>query len=250
MADEPLSEETALVTGASAGIGRETARVLARDGATVALAARREDRLEALAGEIETEFDTETLVCPTDVTDEQAVDRTLDRTLDEFGGLDIVVNNAGIIRFGDVENLETEKYRQVMDVNCDGTFFVTRASIPHLRESAGTLIFVGSFAGEYPRPGQPVYAASKWWTRGFALSIAGDLGEDDVAVTVVNPTEVRTEIGIQDDRPAHERFDPAQSAEPEEVAEAIVFAARQEPPNVITELDFYRRDKFASFRRG
>ena len=244
-----LTERTALVTGASAGIGEATARLLAREGADVVLLARREERLQDLASEIESEHDVEALVRPTDVTDDEQVDEAVEETAETFGGLDVVVANAGVNRLGDVEDLSTEKYRQVMAVNCDGTFFVTRAVIPHLRESAGSLIYVGSFAGKYPRPGQAVYAGSKWWLQGFAGSLAGDLGLDDVAVTVVNPTEVITEIGIQDGQPAHERFDPENSAQPEDVAEAVVFAAKQEPPNVVAEVGYYRRDKFDEFRR-
>jgi len=249
MSAEPLAERAAFVTGASAGIGRATARVLAREGADVALVARREERLRELATEIGDEHGVETLVLPTDVSDDDQVDDSVETTVEAFGGLDIVVSNAGINRLGDVEELSTEKYREVMGVNCDGTFFLTRAVIPHLRESSGALVYVGSFAGKYPRPGQPLYAASKWWTQGFALSLAGDVGLDDVAVTVLNPTEVSTEIGIQDGRPAHERFEDRPAAEPEDVAEAIAFAAGQEPPNAVAELGFYRRDKFDEFRR-
>ena len=249
MSEDSLAGKTAFVTGASAGIGRATARVLARDGANVALVARREERLRDLAADVEAEDGVEALVLPTDVSDDRQVDRAVAEAVDAFGQLDVVVSNAGVNRLGDVEELSTEKYRQVMGVNCDGTFFVARAAIPHLRASKGVLVFVGSFAGRYPRPGQPVYAASKWWTRGFALSLAGDLGRDDVAVTVVEPTEVSTEIGIQDGRPARERFDEDRAAAPADVAEAIAFAARQEPPNAVAELGFYRRDKFDAFRR-
>lgn len=245
--DTPLAGTAALVTGASAGIGRETARVLARDGADVALAARREERLEALADEIDFEYGRETLVCPTDVTDAAAVEGSVEDTVDAFGSLDVVVSNAGTNRFADVEDMTTEQFRAITAVNVDGNFFVARASIPHLRESRGNLVFVGSFAGEYPIPAQPVYAASKWWTQGFALSLAGQIGDEDVAVTVVNPSEVRTEIGIAEGRPAHERYADMDAPEAIDIAEAIAFAARQEAPNAVASLGFYRRDKFADY---
>lgn len=249
MATRPLVDKNALVTGASAGIGRETAKALAAAGADLTLAARRKDRLKSVADSIHADTDATALVVQTDVTEPAAVANAVTETVDTFGRLDIVVSNAGITRFGRVEELGHEKYRELMAVNCDGSFYVAQETIPYLRDSEGILIFVGSFAGKHPRPGQPVYAATKWWTRGFALSLAGTLGEDNVAVTVVNPTEVRTEIGIQDNRPAHERFDPDRSAEPEDVAAAIVFTAQQKSPNAITELDFFRRDKFKSFQR-
>ena len=135
-----------------------------------------------------------------------------------------------------------------MGVNLDGVFFMTRAILPYLRETAGNAIFLGSFAGQYPRPGAPVYAASKWWVRGFALSLAGAVGSDGIGVSIINPTEVRTEFGKEyRDEISQERFDPDEVTNPEAIAEAIAFAAEQEPPNVVNELDLYRRDKFAPF---
>ena len=245
----PLDGKAVLVTGASSGIGRAAARLLARDGADVALAARREERLTEIANGIETEYGRRTLVAPTDVTDETQVAAAVDAATEAFGTLDVVVANAGINRAGTVEEMSTDRYRSLMAVNVDGAFFTARAAIPALREAKGLLLFVASFAGQYPRPAQPIYAASKWWVRGFALSLAGSLGRDDVGVTIINPTEVDTEIGIQDGRPAHERFTDIDSATPEAVAEAIAFAARQKSPNVVAELDFYRRNKFSNWTR-
>jgi NADP-dependent 3-hydroxy acid dehydrogenase YdfG len=106
---------------------------------------------------------------------------------------------------------------------------------------------MGSFSGQYPRPYNPVYAATKWWTRGFALSLQGAVGDDGIGVTVINPTEVRTEFGSETDDPLNERFEPGEVTEPDEIASAVVFAASQEPPNTVAELDLYRRDKFTHF---
>ncbi len=235
-----------MVTGASSGIGRESARVLARDGADVALAARREERLREVSDELESEFGVSTAVVPTDVTEPDSVENLVAETVDAFGGLDIVVANAGI-GTGDeppVEEMPLDQYRGMMSVNTDGMFFTARSALPHLKESDGVLVLLGSFAGNFPRPGSPVYAATKWWTRGFAQSLAGQAGADDVAVTVVNPSEVRTEFGDEYGEASEEAFDPEDVSEPEDVAEAIGMAARQEPPNSLTEIDLYRRDKF------
>lgn len=245
--ETPLAGSTALVTGASSGIGRAAAIALARDGADVALAARREERLAEVAETIESDAGVEALVCRMDVTDEEAVERAVADAVDAFGGLDVVVSNAGTNRFADVEDMTTEQYRAITAVNVDGHFFVSRAVIPHLREARGNLIFVGSFAGKYPVAQQPVYAASKWWTEGFALSLAGQVGDDDIAVTIVNPSEVRTEIGIAEGRPAHERYADMDAPESEDIAGAIAYAARQEPPNAVAELNYYRRDKFSEY---
>jgi NADP-dependent 3-hydroxy acid dehydrogenase YdfG len=250
--ESSLHGKTALITGASAGIGRETAHALAEHGSDIILAARRTDRLQTLAETIEANCDVETLVVGTDVSDEKAVDDLIEASIETFGTLDIVVNNAGTgtEREVGVEKLETEQYRTVMNVNTDGMFFTARAALPHLRKSSGILIFVGSFAGQYPRPASPVYAATKWWTRGFALSLAGEVGDEDVGVTIINPSEVRTEFGKEfraEEQLAKNRYKSDEVTDPEVVAKAILFAAQQSSPNVVTELDLYRRDKFVGF---
>ena len=237
------NDSVALVTGASSGIGEATARALARDGADVALAARRRERLESVAEGIEAEFDVDTLVVPADVRDEAAVEAMLETAVETFGRLDVQVNNAGVGVGGDVEATTTDQYRLMMETNVDGVFFATRAAIPHLRETGGNLVFVGSFAGQYPRPGNPIYAATKWWVRGFAHSLEGQIGPDGVGVTVINPTEVRTEFASEESEAFAERFEPGEVTEPEEIADAVAFAAAQDR-STVHEIDLYRRDKF------
>jgi NADP-dependent 3-hydroxy acid dehydrogenase YdfG len=242
---ETIEDDVAIVTGASSGIGRETALALAREGVDVALAARRAERLKELADRIEAETDAEALVVPTDVREEAAVEALIETSVETFGRLDILVNNAGLVVGAEIENLPTEKYRAMMETNADGMFFATRAALPHLRESGGTLIFIGSYAGQYPRSYNPAYAATKWWARGFAQSVAAQTG-GEIAVTTINPSEVRTEIAAQTGKSFKERFEEGEAVEPEEVADAVVFAARQDNA-MVSELDLYRRDKFDNF---
>jgi len=238
---ETLEDETVIVTGASSGIGAATAEALAAEGANLALGARSGDRIAALADRL----DTDVIAVETDVREEDAATALIEETVERFGGIDVLVNNAGVGRGSAVEDLSTEKYRQMMETNADGMFFTSRAALPHLRESGGTAVFLGSFAGQYPRSFNPVYAATKWWTRGFAKSLSAQAGED-VAVSVVNPSEVRTEFGAEDGESFSERFEPGSVTEPEEIAEAIVFAATRSP-SMVSELDLFRQDKLADF---
>lgn len=240
-----LEGAAAIVTGASSGIGAATARALGARGARVALSARREERLDEVAADVE-DAGGDALVVTADVTDDAQVAALVEETVEAFGRLDVVVANAGLAREGRIEQMDTDTYRQVMDVNVDGAFFTARESIPHLRETAGALIFLSSFAGQHPRPGNPLYAATKWWVQGFARSLAGSVGEDGIAVSTINPTEVRTEFGSQDDDTMAESYDPGEVTEPGEVADAIAFAAAQDPPTSVN-VDVYRRDKFSHF---
>ncbi len=240
-----LKQKSAIVTGSSSGIGKETARELAREGANVALAARSEDRLHALAEEIEANHGVDTLVVPTNVRNEAAVEELIAATVDKFDGIDILVNNAGTSRGSELETMETERYEQIQETNIDGVFYATRAAIPHVRDSGGHLIFIGSFVGQYPLSFNPIYVGSKWWVRGFAKSVAGQVGDDGVGVTVINPAEVRSEFPRFDGSTYAEAFDEGEASEPEEVAEAVAFAATREG-SVASEIDLYRRDKFAT----
>ncbi|WP_440770934.1 SDR family oxidoreductase [Natronorubrum sp. DTA28] len=244
MIDTSLEGNTAIVTGASSGIGAATCRAFAAEGANVVLAARSEDELASLADDLETEHDVETLVVPTNVREEDAVDHLIEETVDAFGGIDVLVNNAGLSRGSDVESMSTDDYETMQETNVDGLFYATRAAIPHVRETDGHLVFVGSFAGQYPRSFNPVYAATKWWTRGFAKSVAAQVGDDDVGVSIINPAEVRSEFEAADGTTFEEHFDEGEASEPEEVAEAILFAASRAGSSV-SEIDVNRRDKFA-----
>lgn len=239
-----LDDAVTVVTGASSGIGAETVHALAAKGANVVLAARRESRLEDIAAAVEQTHDVEALVVPTDVSEEDDCNRLIERTIDAFGRLDVLVNNAGIGRGDDVASLTTEEYRAMMGVNVDGCFFTTRAALPHLADD-GHLIYVGSIAGEYPRPANPVYASTKWWVRGFAHSVSAQVGGDGIAVTVVNPSEVRSGFGQQDGAPFRDRFEPGTASEPDDIADAIVYAAGAGHTAPL-EIDLYRRDKFAN----
>lgn len=239
-----LDDAAAVITGASSGIGEATAHALAERGANVVLVARRREALESVADDVRSEHDVGAVVADGDVRDPATSQAAVEAAVDEFGDLNVAVVNAGVARGSDVATMTDEEYSVMQETNVDGAFFLTRAALPHLTESEGSLIAVGSFAGEYPRSFNPVYAATKWWVRGFAHSVAAQVGDEGVAVSVVNPSEVRTEFGSEDGEPFEERFEPGSVTEPEEVAEAIAFAASR-PGSTAQEIDLFRRDKFA-----
>ena len=241
---DTLDGAIAVVTGASSGIGEATAHALAERGADLTLVARREERLQAIASDLDDQYGTDVLVHAGDVRDRETSDAAVDRTVDRFGGVDVVVANAGVGRGDDVATMSDEEYRTMQETNVDGTFYLTRAALPELVDAQGTLVVVGSFAGKFPRPFNPVYAATKHWARGFAHSVAAQYGDEGVAVSVINPSEVRTEFGSEDGDPFEERFEPGSVTEPEEIAEAVAFAA-ESGPSVPQEIDLYRRDKFS-----
>jgi len=243
----PLADGTVLVTGASSGIGAATVRRVAAAGADVALVARSEDRLRELADAVAADHGVETHVVPADVRDADEVAAAVESTVETLGGLSGVVVNAGLARGSDVETMSDDDFLTMQGVNVNGAFYTAREALPALREATGNIVFIGSFAGKYPRPFNPVYAATKWWVRGFAMSLAAQVGEDDIGVSVVNPSEVRTEFESADGTPFAEVFEEGEVTEPEEVADAVAFALGQTPPTTVNELDVYRRDKFGHF---
>jgi NADP-dependent 3-hydroxy acid dehydrogenase YdfG len=246
MTEKDLQGKRVLITGASSGIGKKTAEEFAARGADIAVASRRKGVLNKIAETLENESDTQALAVQMDVTDEIQVAQGVSSIIDAFGGLDIVVNNAGTGCAGPITETSTEEYRSVMSVNVDGMFFVTRETMPHLQMSEGSLLFVGSTSGRYPRPGYPIYAASKWWTRGFALSIAGQAGENGVAVTLINPGTTRTDFGSSFRTSNSKKYDIGEALDPEDVAETIAFAAKQEAPTTISELAVTMRDSLSN----
>ena len=237
------------MTGASSGIGRATAEALARAGADVALAARREDRLREIADGIESSGDVTALPVETDVREEDAVEALVERVVDRFGRIDVLVNNAGVGRgFGErVSELDTGDYETMMRTNVDGTFYATRAALPHLLEREGSIVFVASFAGQYPYSTSPVYAGSKAWIRSFAHSVEADVGPEGVGVTVVNPGGVRTDFSIGGGATQRDNYDPGEAPEPEEVADVIVDAATCRSSTTISEVDVYRRNQLGRY---
>jgi NAD(P)-dependent dehydrogenase (short-subunit alcohol dehydrogenase family) len=183
---------SALVTGASRGIGREIARTFADRGASVALVARDEANLRETAEAIP---DDRALVVPADVTDEAAVEAAVEACVDAFGGLDCLVNNAGIAGpTAPVEEVSADEWMAVQRVNVLGPFLCAKHAAAHLRGSdRGSLITISSIGGKRPYPLRTPYAASKLAVVGLTRALAFELGDDDVTVNAVCPGAVEGE---------------------------------------------------------
>jgi short-subunit dehydrogenase len=186
----PLHGRVIIVTGASSGIGAATARELARQGASVVLAARRQDELEEQVRAI-TGSGGQALAVPTDVTDEVQIARLVERTVEVFGCVDVLVNNAGIGSLGWYAKANTERIRQLVDVNLLAAMLLVRAVLPGMLErKRGVIIAVASVAGYVAI--DPLYSGTKYGLRGFCLALRRQLQGSGVAVSVVSPGYIRT----------------------------------------------------------
>ena len=240
-----LEGTVALVTGASSGIGEATAVALAAEGASVAVAARRRDRLEALAARIGD--DARVLVLETDVTDEGQARAMVERTVAELGRLDTLVNNAGVMLLGPVEGAPVEEWRRMVELNVLGLLYATHAALPHLLEAAAggprqvaDVVNVSSVAGRVARSGSGVYNTTKFGVVAFSESLRQEVTGRHVRVSVVEPGAVSTELA------SHLRpevlkgmmatFGPMERLESEDIAEAIAFTVTRPRRMAINEL--------------
>jgi len=211
-----LRGAVAVVTGASSGFGELTSRLLAKEGASVVLAARRVERLEALAAEIEGRGGRG-LAVRCDVTEVADLQGLRDRVEEAFGRCDVLINNAGIPGGGRFEDLSLEQIERVIRVNLLGVLFCTKIFLPMmLEQGAGHIVNVGSLAGRYAAPGASVYSASKHGVVAFSEALYYELAPRGILVTSVNPGFAATE-GFPQGRLPSALVMPA-----EKVARAIV----------------------------
>jgi 3-oxoacyl-[acyl-carrier protein] reductase len=215
---------TAVITGASRGAGRAIALEFARNGANVALVARSADELGDAAREAKS-AGVEALAIPADVTDEGQVARMAERVLSTFGGVDVLVNNAGIMRRGPVESTSLEEWNRVLAVNVTGPFLCSRAFIPAMKiRRSGHIINIGSGASKQGYANFTAYSASKFALLGLSEALAGELGEAGVKVTTLLPGSIAT--GFSGRLPG-ERPPGVKLLRPEDVAKAIIALVRQ-----------------------
>lgn len=231
-----LGSDVALVTGASSGIGGATARSLADEGASVALAARREDRLHSLADEIESEGG-ETLVVPTDVTDEDRIYEMVDTTVEELGGLDILVNNAGQMLLEPVATADPDDWQQMLDLNVQALMVASQAVLNEMEEQdTGDIVNISSVAGRKAYAGSSGYNASKFGVTAFSEALRQEVVDSNIRVTTIEPGVIDTELADHipnegQKEMVEEMVEGMEPLEAEDIARSIRYAVTQ-PPHV------------------
>jgi NADP-dependent 3-hydroxy acid dehydrogenase YdfG len=230
---ERLDGTVALVTGASSGIGEATARELAAQGAAVAIAARRKDRLDALAHEIR-ESGGRVVAIECDVTDQEQAIGLVAETVRELGRLDTVVNNAGVMLLGPIVDAPTAEWDRMIRLNLQGLLYVAHAALPQLLKAAeneprhvADLVNISSVAGRVARLGSGVYNLTKHGVGAFSESLRQEVTQRHVRVSLVEPGAVATEL-ITHNRPeiqelSKQRFLDMERMESEDIADAIAY---------------------------
>jgi meso-butanediol dehydrogenase/(S,S)-butanediol dehydrogenase/diacetyl reductase len=226
-----FTEKVVIVTGASSGIGAATAKRFAAEGALVVLAARSKEKLEKIASQMP---EGKTLVRPTDVSQLSDVQGLVHDTLQRFGRLDVLVNDAGVATEGKITEASIEDWKTVMATDLDGVFYGCRTAIPELIKTKGCIVNVSSVSGLGGDWSLAIYNAAKGAVTNFTRALAMDHGRDGIRINAVCPSLTRTgmtEDMYQDEKlmaKFNERIPLGRGAEPEEVADVIVFLASRD----------------------
>jgi NADP-dependent 3-hydroxy acid dehydrogenase YdfG len=230
-----IRDKIVVITGASSGLGEATARLLSAQGATVVLGARRADRLQSLARDLETRGG-KALAMKTDVTQREQVHALVESAVQTYGRIDVMINNAGLMSQAPLEQLKIDEWDQMIDVNIKGVLYGIAAALPHMqRQKAGHFINVSSVAGHRVGPGFGVYAATKYAVRALSEGLRQAVKPYNIRTTVISPGAVTTELPNSiTDPAAAERVKTVydQVAVPADpFARAVAFAMSQ-PQNV------------------
>ena len=242
----PLTGTVALVTGTSSGIGRATALQLAKRGASVALVARRHDRLEALAAQI-VEAGGTALAVPADITDRAQATAAVHAVIDRFNRLDILVNNAGLMLLGPIVGADPEEWDRMIAINQRGLLYMTNAALPHLLSAAeegprrvADIVNISSIAGRVAWPNFGVYNMTKFGVNGFTESLRQELTKKHVRIGVVEPGGVDTELGSHNRGTMRDNIDAFYEAtevlQPEDVADSVAYMVTRPRHVAISEL--------------
>jgi NAD(P)-dependent dehydrogenase (short-subunit alcohol dehydrogenase family) len=198
-----FDKQVVWITGGGTGIGRALALEFARQGATVAVSGRREERLQEVVQAIEAKG-SKAIAVRCDVTDEASVAEAAQKVVRTLGGLDVTVANAGFSVAGRIEKLSAADWRRQLDVNVIGVAMTARYAIPHLRERKGRLALIGSVAAMLSTPGMGAYSASKYAVRAIGQALSAELHESGVSCTTIHPGYIESEIARVDNQGRHD----------------------------------------------
>jgi clavulanate-9-aldehyde reducatase len=240
MAD--LSGKAVAITGASSGIGEATALALARAGASVALGARRRDRIEALARRIGEETGVTAVALAVDVADEAEARAFVAGAAEHLGRLDVLVNNAGLMLLGPVESGDPGDWRRMVDVNLLGLLYCTHAALPiMLEQGSGDIVNISSTAGRVARAGSAVYNLTKFGVNAFTEGLRQEVTERGIRIAVVEPGFVATELQSHNQGGVLEAIEGMRDQigdvlQPEDIANGILYAVSQPPHVAVNEI--------------
>jgi NADP-dependent 3-hydroxy acid dehydrogenase YdfG len=191
---DKIEGKVVVITGASSGLGEATARMLSEQGALIALGARRKDRIDALASELSGELG-KTIAIQMDVTRHEQVKNLVDIAVKEFGKVDVMINNAGLMPQSLLENLRIDDWDRMIDVNIKGVLYGIAAALPHMKkQKSGHIINVSSVAGHKVGPGSAVYSATKHAVRALSEGLRQEVKPYNIRTTVISPGVVATEL--------------------------------------------------------
>ena len=241
-----LTGTVALVTGASSGIGEATALRLAREGASVALVARRADRLDALAAQIAHDGGT-ALAVPADITDRAQADAAVRTAVDRLGRLDVLVNNAGLMLLGPVVGADVDEWERMLAVNVQGLLYMTNAALPHLLRAAdddprrvADIVNISSIAGRVAWANYGAYNLTKFGVNGFTESLRQEVTRRHIRVGVLEPGGVATELSTHNSGAMREHInaflETTEVLEAQDIADGIAYMVTRPRHASIAEL--------------
>ncbi|MED4533159.1 3-ketoacyl-ACP reductase [Metabacillus fastidiosus] len=221
-----IKGKTALITGAGKGIGKATAIALAKEGVNIGLLARTEADLRDVAAEIE-QIGVKVAYATADVSSLEEVEKAVNHVTSQLGSFDILINNAGIGKFGGFLELDPEEWKKMIDVNLMGVYYVTRSVLPQLIEkNGGDIINISSTAGQKGAPVTSAYSASKFGLLGLTESLALEVRKHNIRVAALTPSTVATELAYKENLTDG---NPEKVMQPEDLAELIVAQLKLHP---------------------
>jgi len=248
-ANSVLKDKVAIVTGASSGIGEATAAALACAGAKVSLMARREDRLSALCESIEKEGFEKPIYFASDVAKPADIERAVKGTVEKFGRIDILINNAGVMYLGPVEGANIDDWKRMFDINVLGLMNCTHAVLPHMiKNSTGHIVNVSSVSGKVVSARSAAYSATKFAVGAFSEGLRQEVSSKGVRVTVIQPGAVATELTDHITDAATQKsvknwVAGMRALSSEDIANAIVYAVSQPPTVNVNEITIRPTDQ-------